>query len=68
MSAGATGSEGSAGFTSVVFVVLVDSDVVLGAGAGVAVCAGAAVIGAGVCSQPVSVSPKAVRANAAKHL
>ena len=67
-STGATGSEGSTGFTSVLFVVVVDSDVVLGVEAGVAVGAGAAVIVAGVCSQPVSVSPKAVRANTAKHL
>jgi hypothetical protein len=66
--AGALGSAGSAGFTSELFVVLVDSDVVLGGGAGAAVGAGTAAVGAGVCSQPVSVSPKAIRANAAKHL
>jgi hypothetical protein len=69
-SAGESGLEGSAGFTSVVFVELLDSVLVLGAGAGAGagVATGTATVCVGgVCWQPVRVRPTAVRASDAKN-
>jgi len=68
-STGASGLEGST-FTSVLRELLVDSVVVLGAGAsaGAAVAVAGAGVAAGVCWQLVRISPMAVRANVARIL
>jgi hypothetical protein len=68
-STGVSGLEGST-FTSVLRELLVDSVVVLGAGAcaGAAVTAAGAGVAAGVCSQLVSISPMAAKATVARIL
>ena len=65
----ASGLEGS-DLTSELLVLLVDSVVVLGPGActGAGAAAGAAEVAAGVCSQPVSIRPTAIRASDANSL
>jgi hypothetical protein len=59
----------ASGLISTLRELLVDSVVVLGAGAaaGAAVAAGAAAATGGACWQPVSVRPTAVKANAARN-